>query len=93
MKNDSRRYVNSKDVEKDLIPRLMKLDKYFATTRKFVMNKYPISEIQLKNSPEDFLRKMTSNPLNYFRALESEKDKQEFLQMMHRGVGMGFDKN
>jgi len=71
----------------------MKLDKYFATTRKFVMEKYNASEGPLKSSPEDLLRKITSNPLNYFRALESEKDKQEFLQMMHRGVGMGFDKN
>ena len=74
----------------------MKLDKYFATTRKYVLDKYNVEEamqFSLKNSPEDMLRKLTSNPLNYFRALESEKEKTEFLQNMHRGVGMGFDKS
>ena len=56
----------------------MKLDKYFATTRKYVLEKYNVEEasyFSLKNSPEDILRKLTSNPINYFRALESEKDK------------------
>ncbi len=56
----------------------MKLDKYFATTRKYVLDKYNVeeaSQFSLKNSPEDILRKLTSNPINYFRALESEKEK------------------
>ena len=35
--NDSRRYFSSGELDKDLIPRMQKLDAFFATTRKFVM--------------------------------------------------------
>ena len=36
--NDSRRYFSSNELDKDLIPRIQKLDAYFATTRKYVMD-------------------------------------------------------
>lgn len=93
MNNDTRRYFSSGNLEKDIVPMLMKLDKYFATTRKYVMDKYNINgdsykvkELESKK-PHKILEKQTSNPLNYFRALESEKEKSHFLQLMHRNMG------
>ena len=44
MKNDTRKYFSANDLEKDLIPSLMNLNKYFATTRKFVMAKYKMND-------------------------------------------------
>jgi hypothetical protein len=35
------------------------------------------------------LEKLTLQPSNYYRALESDKDKREFMQMMHRNIGLG----
>ena len=96
MNNDTRRYFSSEDLEKELIPLLMKLDKYFATTRKYIMAKYNIQDASVKSNielesrkPHKILENQTSNPLNYFRALESEKEKREFLQLMHRNMGFG----
>lgn len=41
--NDSKRYLPKAHHKKDIIPNLMKLDKYFCSTRKFVMDKYGMS--------------------------------------------------
>ena len=50
MNNDTRRYFSSEDLEKELIPLLMKLDKYFATTRKYIMAKYNIQDASVKSN-------------------------------------------
>jgi len=42
-----------------------------------------------QNKTSAILEKLTMNPSNYYRALESEKDKREFMQMMHRNIGLG----
>ena len=39
--------------------------------------------------PQNILAKQTQNPLNLYRGLESEKDKQHFREMMHRNIGIG----
>ena len=90
MKNDTRRYFQGAEIEKELIPSLMKLDKYFCSTRKYVLEKYNIKESNEMevSKVKTILEKQTSNPMNYFRALESEKEKREFMQMIHRGVGI-----
>ena len=57
-----------------------------------MLQKYNIKEekaVDIELKPHRMLQKLTSNPLNYFRALESEKDKREFLQVMHRNMGTG----
>ena len=71
---------------------MMKLDKYFCQTRKYILEKYNIQEekaVDVEQKPHAMLQKLTSNPLNFFRALESEKDKREFLSAMHRNIGTG----
>ena len=39
-----------------------------------------------EKKPHHFLKKLTSNPMNYYRALESEKDKTEFMKFMRKDV-------
>jgi len=69
---------------------MMKLDKYFSTSRKYILNKYNMrSSKPVDVNPVTYLEKLTKNPTNYFRALESEKDKREFMQLMHRNIGFG----
>ena len=43
--NDSRRHFGGAELERDIIPRLMKLDRYFAETRKHVHGRYNINDI------------------------------------------------
>ena len=71
---------------------MMKLDKYFCQTRKYILEKYNIKDekaIDIEQKPQRILQKLTTNPSNFYRALESEKDKREFLQAMHRNMGTG----
>ena len=68
----------------------MKLDKYFCQTRKYILEKY---NINTDTKPEDMktrgmLEKLTTNPMNYFRGLESEKEKREFMHLIHRNIGL-----
>lgn len=79
LKNDSRRYFNQDNLEEDILPQMMKLDKYFSQTRKYILQKYSIKQDLPLENPQKALEKLTQNPLNFFRALESEKDKREFL--------------
>ena len=69
---------------------MQKLDKYFCQTRKYVLEKYNIKDdksVDVELKPQNMLQKLTSNPLNFFRALESEKEKREYLKFMHRNLG------
>lgn len=94
-KNDTRRYFNSDELAKELVPQMMKLDKYFCQTRKYILEKYNIKDekaVDNELKPNRLLQKLTSNPLNYYRALESEKDKQEYLKVIHRNMGTGLNK-
>ena len=89
--NDSRRYFSSGELDKDLIPRMQKLDAFFATTRKYVMGQYGIGSTKnpaAVTDPEQRLQTLTKHPMTFFRALESEKSKKEFLELLHRGLGM-----
>ena len=89
--NDTRRYFNSKELRKEMVPSMMKLDKYFSESRKYILEKYNLREdVDAELKPHRLLQKLTSNPLNFFRSLESDKDKREFLQMMHRKMDTGF---
>ena len=94
--NDSRRYFSSGELDKDLIPRMQKLDKFFATTRKYMMEQYGIGSAKVSShkrelEPEARLHTLTKHPMTFFRALESEKSKQEFLALLHRGLGTNND--
>ena len=66
---------------------MQKLDGFFATTRKFVMGQYGIGSSKAPANrneldPEAKLHTFTKHPMTYFRALESDKSKFEFLQMI-----------
>ena len=83
--NDSKRYLPKAHHKKDIIPNLMKLDKYFCSTRKFVMDKYNMGKGSMASKPSlQVLSSQTSNPLNVYRSLENERDKKEVLQSIHR---------
>jgi len=38
--------------------------------------------------PEARLKSVTNHPMTYYRALEGEKSKAEFLKMIYSGLGM-----
>lgn len=86
IKNDSRRYHPTKQIDSDMIPRMMKHDKYFGSIRKYILQKYNTQQRVRKEEkkPQQILKKLTQNPMNYYRALESEKDKEEFMKFMRR---------
>ena len=91
MDNDSRRYFNSEELEKELVPSMMRLDKYFQETRKYILEKYNIKSdtrmVENNIQPQSILKKLTSNPQNLYRVTEGEKQKSEYLQAIHRNLG------
>lgn len=87
--NDSRRYFQSDAIDKDMIPRMQKIDSYFATTRKYVMGQNGIATSKLGGKiidPEVKLKQYTKHPMTYYRALESEKSKKVNLQIIQLGL-------
>ena len=83
------RYFTAEELEKDMLPRLQKLNSYFSSTRKYVMGQHGIGNCKKRTEPdpEARLNALTKNPMTYYRALESEKSKKDFMQLMHRGLG------
>ena len=59
LKNDTRRYFPTKEIDNDLIPRMMKHDKYFGSIRKYILDKYNTSDKMVKEEkrPQHFLKK------------------------------------
>ena len=56
--NDTRRYFNSEELAKEIVPQMQKLDKYFCQTRKYVLEKYNIKDekaIDLELKPQNML--------------------------------------
>lgn len=46
-----------------------------------------------EKSPEVALSSLTRHPMTYYRALESEKSKQNFMQMISCGLDLNLTKN
>ena len=69
---------------------MMKHDKYFASIRQFILEKYNIESKVRKDEkqPKEMLKKITSHPMNYYRALESEKEKKQFLQFVRKDINV-----
>ena len=61
IKNDSRRYFPQKELDKDLIPRMMKHDKYFGSIRKYILEKYNTEGKvrKVEKNPNELLKKLT----------------------------------
>ena len=56
--NDTRRYFNSEELAKEIVPQMQKLDKYFCQTRKYVLEKYNIKDekaVDLELKPQNML--------------------------------------
>ena len=89
--NDSRRYFTAEELDdKDIIPRIQKLDAFFATTRKYVMGQNGVgqSKTAMNNremDPEVKLNSYTKHPMTYLRALESNKSKSLQMKMIKMG--------
>ena len=69
----------------------MKLDKFFSSTRKFVFTKYKTIKGPTKEhhtfenaNVKDQKQHITGCSANFYRLLESEKEKDDFRQLMHR---------
>ena len=57
-KNDTRRYFNSEELAKEIVPQMQKLDKYFCQTRKYVLEKYNIKDekaVDVELKPQNML--------------------------------------
>ena len=60
--NDTRRYFNSEELAKEIVPQMQKLDKYFCQTRKYVLEKYNIKDekaVDVELKPQNMLKKLT----------------------------------
>lgn len=56
--NDTRRYFNSEELAKEIVPQMQKLDKYFCQTRKYVLEKYNIKDekaVDVELKPQNML--------------------------------------
>ena len=92
LKNDSRRYVSIDRQRDEHIPNVQKVDQLFASTRRFVQMKIVDFRSAGQVVPKEKKAKpmkVTTNPINYYRLLDDEKQKADYRQLMHMKMANG----